>query len=248
MKVPCLAVIYHDPYIVHTFLDFIGKWSDRLDVSLAENPSENTPEFKLKIDALMKDGKIKNHFLFHRNIRNNVFESVLASGKFPMNHKYVLFTDGDVTTEDDFLSEQTAIMDKCPEAFVCSVDLEMSNLPTHTFPESVGWVPPLLSENEFYKEGYGGHHLLMMRRDELAPFMSYKETRKWTWTDGSLRQYAYANGKKWAKTKYSKARHLTWDVYANRNHPYTKLKTSSTPTELWDVAETAGYELTGIST
>jgi hypothetical protein len=49
--------------------------------------------------------------------------------------------------------------------------------------------------------------------------------------------------KKWARTKRATAYHLTWDLYGDKNHPYTKMKLAKSFKETWYHKDLAGYSV-----
>ena len=256
MTVPCLAIAYFDYPTIKASIDCLLQHS--LVISVIENKSDGTDSLiKPYLSGLVSNGRIKDYYLFEKNIANSAFSTIvehklsayesrmnsdrLFMDKLFFQHEYVLFTDADLTVEGDFVSEQIKILKNCPEALCCSVKLDTSNLPTSTFPEAVSWVPPIISETEHYYEQYGGHHLVMMRSKDIWQYNAYRKSQNWTWTDGSLRHFAYRHGYKWVTTKDAVARHLTWDLYADKSHPYTAHRLLH-GNSIWDKAQQCAYE------
>lgn len=235
MRIPCLALVYFDFSIVKTFLNFITQDSNRLALSIIENPSAQTEDaIRPYIETMMADSSIENYFLFEQNISNNAFEVILDHMESEFQSPYVLITDGDVTVErDGWLDEQIMILEKCPEVFACAVSLDMSNLPLESFPDAGGWVPETIDRG-LYLEGDAGIHLTLFRTSDLRSFLAARRENNWKFRDGYIHNYARATGRSWARTKTSKAIHLTWDAYKDLNHPYTKMKLSKSFGEIWN--------------
>lgn len=231
-----LAICYYD---VPTIIESVENLKDHLRLSIVENHSIHTPTIQGYMLGLLSAGQIDQYIYFRENISNNAFSEALAY--YDTTQKYLMFTDGDVTCCDDFVSEQVKILESCPEVAFVSVRLDKSNLPVEAFPEAYNWIPPVISEHDLYIEQYSGHQLVMMRGEDFGPYNRFRIEKNWSWTDGSMRQWAYSHGRKWAVTRNSTAKHLTWTLYQNREHPYTKLKLEQSMNETWDHKRTALY-------
>ena len=237
-KIPCLILVYRNIEIIQECINYLLDFKNKLDLYVVENHSINTDKFiKPWILDLVESSSIKKYFLFSQNISNNALETVFGSDELDLNtidSKYILFTDGDTLPLDsNWLSEELSILSNNSEVFCCSLTLDESNLPVESFPESVDWVPPPLSENSQYIEGHTGLHFLLIKKDDFVDFMKYKNLTNQKYRDSVMHNYCYQIYRKWAKTKKARAKHLTWDLYQDRENAYTKLKTSKTQDEIW---------------
>jgi hypothetical protein len=101
-----------------------------------------------------------------------------------------------------------------------------------------------ISEQPNYYEAATGGHLMMLRGKDFAKYINWKNENKILHIDDEMRKYCYDTlHKKWARTKKSKAYHLTWDLYADKNHPYTKFRSKKTFKETWNHSQKASYDL-----
>lgn len=241
-KIPCYVIVFFDVPTVQKSLDFLCGFSDQLDISVIENPSKYTSQIKPYVKDLMDAGKVSAYYLFEKNISSNAVRTIARTVQ--TDSEYVVFTDGDLIADSTWLEESLKILNKHAHLNAVSTELSMHNLPVKAFPEAVNWVPPPIRITEDYVEGSGGHHLLVLRSKLVKPFLEFLDTCKLTWTDGSLRLFLakHHTAGSWVKTLHSKATHLTWDLYADRNHEYTLLRESKTPQQWWDHNEFCGYE------
>lgn len=241
-KIPCYVVVFFDVPTVKKSLNFLCDFYDRLEIHVIENPSKYSPEIKEYIHAQMNAGKIVDHFLFEKNITGNALTTVAES--IETDSDFILFTDGDLVADNTWLDESLDILKKHDSLAAVSVELSLHNLPTQAFPEAINWVPSPVRITEDYIEGSGGHHLLLFRTKWLKPFLEFLKVNKLNWTDGSIRLFLarYHREGSWVKTKNSRATHLTWDLYADRNHEYTRFRESKSLQETWDHNEWCGYE------
>ena len=138
------------------------------------------------------------------------------------NYKYIMITDGDLTCESsEWLQEQISILNN-DDIFCCAIDLLSENLPLKTFPESQYWIPSHEPTDNNYIESFTGVHLLLFRTENFLGVLKYLKLEDQRFTDMNMYHYCCnIINKKWVKTKNIKAYHLTWDVYADLNHPYT---------------------------
>ncbi|HKR82350.1 MAG TPA: hypothetical protein VJR27_05140 [Candidatus Saccharimonadales bacterium] len=246
-KIPCFVLIFDQVAIIKKTLEFLATYKDRLDVIALENPSDNTPEIKKIVDALGATGGIKRHYLFDKNITSAVFTAAIKNeAEAVRKNPYVVVTDGDVVvTNDDWLKEEMRVIKKHDDVFAIGTTLDKQNLPLETFPEAGGWIPEDIAEHRDYFEVNTGAHLLLLRGQELLDFVVWKDEHNLQFVDGALHRYAAeVLHKKWARTKHAKAYHLTWDLYFDRNHPYTKMKLDKGFKAIWHHSDTAGYKIT----
>jgi len=246
-KIPCFVLIFDQVEIIRKTLEFLAEYKDRLDVIAMENPSDNSPEIKKIVDRLGKAGAIKRHYFFEKNITSAVFTAAINNEhELLQKSPYVVITDGDVTVSNgDWLKEELRVLKKHDDVFAIGTTLDKSNLPLETFPDATGWIPEDIHEDRDFFEVNTGAHLLLLRTPELLDFMVWKEQNDLQFVDGSLHRYAAeVIHKKWARTKHAQAYHLTWDLYADRNHPYTKMKLGKGFNALWHHHDTADYTIT----
>jgi hypothetical protein len=246
-KIPCFVLVFDQTEIIKKSLRFLVKYSDRLELVIIENPSAHTPEISSFIETLGKKKLIKSYYLFDENITSNAMVRVLDK-KIGLISKslYAIITDGDLISKDrGWLDEEINILKKNREVFACGITLDKSNLPLKAYPEASSWIPPDVSEQSDYFEAATGGHLMMLRGKDFAEYIRWKNENKVLHIDDEMRKYCYQKlGKKWARTKNSKAYHLTWDLYADKNHPYTKFRNKKSFKQTWDHKKQTGYKLT----
>jgi hypothetical protein len=244
-KTLCYVLVFDQVDIVEKCLKSLIRHANDMDIVVIENPSDGTPKIKDFVNDLGKKKLVKRYYLFDKNITNNAFKLVLAREQALIKKtRYVITTDGDLTCEDDWLKETTCILRKHPEVFACGVSLDMSNLPVKTFPDATGWVPDDISEQPDYYEAVTGSHLLTLRGSDFYTFLRWKDKNNIHLVDSTMHDYCYrVLQKKWTRTKHSKAYHLTWDLYQDLDHPYTKLKTEKSFAAIWHHQDSSEYSL-----
>lgn len=246
-KIPCYVLVFDQVNIIRESLECLTHVSDKLDIIVIENPSPHSSKIKPLVDAFGKAGLIKRHYLFDNNITGNAFGSVINIEKqLVQKSPFVILTDGDLRLDNnDWLDEELSILKKHRDIFACGVSLDLSNLPLKTFPDAKDWMPPDISEHRDFYETLTGIHLLMLRGPELYDFMQWKNANELSFVDGEMHRHARENLlKKWVRTKKARAYHLTWDLYADKKHPYTELKTSKGFQATWLHNDHAAYALT----
>jgi len=245
LKIPCVVVIFHDPCIVRKSLDSLVRFSDRLDIHVLENPSENTDEhIRPYVKGLLAEGLVSQYVLFDENISNNAVEVFFNDGLLPTDgYDHILLTDGDLLPLDDsWLDEELAILDGDPSVFACGIALDPSNLPLQVFPESKDWIAAPKSETDLYVEAPTGIHLVLMKAEDFWKYWKYRRAKKHKFIDSVIHKYCREElRRKWVRTKKSRAVHLTWDLYADAEHPYTKMKHGLTLGEQWAHDRYCGY-------
>lgn len=246
-KILCYVMVFDQIDIIKHSLDFLTTKANFLDIVVLENPSPNTDQIKKLINRYGKNKLIKRYYLFEQNITGNAFGVVLTTElqRLKKSH-YVLVTDGDLVSEDSgWLDEEINILKRHKEVFTCGLSLDMKNLPLKSFPDAKSWIPPdINSYNDFY-EAYTGAHLLLVRGTELYEFIKWRNENDLDFVDGELHRFCYeVLGKKWSRTKKSKAYHLTWDLYHDKENPYTKMKTEQNFHDTWYHNRQASYKLT----
>lgn len=245
-KIPCYVLVYDQVEIISKSLAFLTAYADRLDIIVIENPSDNTPAISKIVETYGKNSRVTQYYLFDENITNNAFDLVLQKEERRIkNSPYVIVTDGDLTCSDTgWLAEELGILAQNVDVFACGISLDRSNLPLASFPDADTWIPADVKEFDTYNEARTGAHLLCMRGPELYDFMQWKHGKDISFRDGELHKYAYGVlHKRWARTKHATAYHLTWDLYQDKKHPYTKLKTGKSFSDTWSHQQTASYSL-----
>lgn len=247
-KIPCFIVVFFDFETVKKSLDFITKYSDRLDITIIENHSDYTKShIKPYILDLIKEGKVNNYYLFDENIGANAGETVIKINAANIKmHPYFIISDGDLVIDDEnWLNEQIEIIENNPEVFATGVELDLSNLPVAAAPDAVHWVPKALDlPNKTYKEGPTGGWFLLSRSDDFLNIIRTMHQTGEKLVDSNLFKYCYSQlNKKWARTKKCIAKHLTWDLYATPDHPYNKWKLSQPLIDLWHHDRYCGFTL-----
>jgi hypothetical protein len=248
-KIPTFVLIYHDPPTIRASLDWLTSFRDRLDLIVLENPSESTEgEIRPYIEGLLARGHVTDYYLFDENISNNAFEVALRADQDRWRAApYVMITDGDlVGPEAGWLEEEIDVLVRHEDAYACGLSLHMDNLPVAEFPEAVHWVPSPRAIHDDHHEGLTGVHLLLMRSEGLAGFLDHQRSKALPFRDSVMHKYAYEElGQRWTRTKDSLARHLTWDLYAQPDHPYREMKTSKSLDEHWRHDRYCGFTAVG---
>jgi len=244
-KILCYVLIFDQIDIIKQSIDFLCGYSDRLDIIVIENPSPQSPEIKKYIQTLGDQKLIKRHYLFSKNITGNAYTAVLAAeSNLIKKSRFVILTDGDLKSSDDFwLDEEIAILNNHRDVFACGISLDKSNLPIKTFPEAKGWIPDDDAAYDDYYQTWTGGHLLMLRGAELYNFLEWRARKNLSFVDGNMHMYCREINKHWARTKKSQAYHLTWDLYTDLNHPYTRMKTDKTFKQTWYHKRNSSYTL-----
>lgn len=246
-KIPCVVLIYYNVEIIKKSLEFLLRRKDMLDIIVVENRSDYTEtEIKPFVLDLINKHEVSKYFLFDKNISNNAFEMVFDSGQIDLStSKYVMLTDGDlVASSQDWLSEELSIIENNPHVFCCAISLNMDNLPLRNYPDAINWIPPDIKIEESYIEARTGAHLLLFRTEEFKDYLKWRNENNLSFRDYTLHRFCYdIISKKWARTLINQAVHLTWDIYNEPNHTYTKIKTSKSFHEIWDHALYSDYEV-----
>jgi len=249
VKIPCVVVVFHDADTVKTSLDSLVRLSDRLDIHVLENPSENTEDcIRPYVEGLLAEGLVSQYVLFDENISNNAVEVFFDDGLLPADgYDHILLTDGDLLPLDDsWLDEELAILGGDRAVFACGIALDASNLPLQVFPESKDWIAAPKSETDLYIEAPTGIQLVLMKADDFWKYWKYRRAKELKFIDSVIHKYCREKlRRKWVRTKKSRAVHLTWNLYADPDHPYTKMKQGLTLAEQWAHDRYCGYEVMG---
>ncbi|QTF49041.1 hypothetical protein qu_146 [Acanthamoeba polyphaga mimivirus] len=247
-KIPCFVLIYEQVDIIKKCLSFLIKYSDRLNIIIVENYSSNTQTIiKPYVIDLINNKLIWKYYLFEKNIYNVAIHisinHAIKTYLDPNEYPYVYVTDGDLTIEDsNWIDEQLSILDKCPNAFVCGCLLDYSNLPIETIPDSVGWIQKYTDRGD-YNVGITGTVFNLYRTPVLIEAMKYLNDNGLKYLDYHLHHYHHEiKNMIWTCTKKAKSYHLTWDLYADPENPYTIYKLRNYKT-MWFNNTEASYQL-----
>lgn len=245
-KIPCYVLVFFDFETTRKSLEFLTKYNDRLDIRVVENNSENTENFfRPYISKLLDDGEISKYYLFNENIGFNAMEKIIINDSEYINqHKYFIITDGDLTSKDEnWIDEQINILENNKEVVVSGVKLDMTNLPSEKlYPNAKNWVPPAKEiSGKNYLDGNTGWVLTMLKTDYFFLIMRMIRNSGTHISDFRVNQFVTLLNKKWVRTKNSEAYHLTWDVYSQIEHPYTKWKMAHTYKEIWEHDKTCDF-------
>lgn len=244
-KIPCYVLVYDQFSIIKRSIDFLCGYSTRLDIIVIENPSSNTPQISAYIRRQARKGYIKRYYLFDNNIANNAFATVLENDWLSLiRSKHVLITDGDLVCRDQsWLDEELSILERW-RVFACGISLSLDNLPLKTFPDAKAWVPAASAETDRYYIGKTGIHLLMMRSFYLLLFMLWRRLTRVHFIDDRMHYFCdHILRMSWARTKKTQASHLTWDLYANNKHPYTRMKSHLDFADIWRTSRESGFSV-----
>jgi hypothetical protein len=241
-KIDCCVLAYYDFDTIRQTLEFLSRYADRLDITVIENISKHT-EGKMKPYLLDKlaAGDITKYVLLDENIAGSAMQVYTEFVYSDNGSPYLLVTDGDLTVADPaWLDEELTILRTHDETFVCALDLDLSNLPLHSFPEAGSWVSHAVDRGN-YLEGFCGAYLLLFKKEFFLDCLKFVRKNGLPFIDSSFHKYALQHGLTWARTKKAKAHHITWDLYADLNHEYTRLKTSASYDELWNHSKLCGF-------
>lgn len=235
-KIPLLFLAYFDYDVIKKSLESFYEFSEFIEIIVIENKSVNSAEIRSFLRNELSCKKIHSCYFFQRNLSNNSLEIIISRElKNLLINEYFFISDGDLILEEKkSIIEIKKIMDKHQDVFACGISLDKINLPINNFPEAMKWIPDDISEEDDFFEARTGAHLLMLRSADFFKYWKFRELENESFTDSSMANYCYRIiGKKWARTKKSKALHLTWDSYNNINHPYTIEKLKKTFSQTW---------------
>lgn len=245
--VPCYVLLFDQVELGRQTLAGLAELGERLEIVAIENPSPNSAAMAEMVADFGKRGQVARYYRYRQNIVGNAYALTLHA-ELPLvrRHPYVVLTDGDLVADGPgWLDEAITVLDQNERVFACGVRLDLANLPIAAFPDAHRWVPPVIRDHRTHVEGLTGGHLLLFRGAELADFLDWRVAEGAPFVDGTFHRYCYQQiGKTWARTRHACARHLTWDLYQDVDHPYTKLKTAQTFAELWHRDDTSDWTLT----
>ena len=196
------------------------------DFYVIENKSDT--DITNEMFGLISEGKIMKYVLFEENIANNApriffLERILDF----LDYKYIVYTDGDVVPDKGWLEECKKALDNNKHLFVIGTDLYMDNLPVKSFPDAISWVPNNPIDRVDYFERATGCYCLTFRTVDLLRYLNFIANAPYSvsgivFSDWHLLNFIKSIKKQMGVTKVCKAKHLVWDYYQDRNHPYTQ--------------------------
>jgi hypothetical protein len=235
MPILCVVLIFQEVDIIRKVTDWLQLFHDQLDIIIVENPSCNTETIIQPLCLkLLNDKKIRRYYLMEKNVVGNAFHIVLDDmlhnePEFfnPAVYKYTMITDGDlIHTKADWLDETVDIIESDPNIFAVASSLDPINLPLKSFPEAWQWCKSN-DNHPKYQEIPTGVHLVLFRTDEFQTYLRHRSDQNEQLLDTLMMHYCACRGRKWVATKKCQAIHLTWDLYHDLDHPYTKMKVAS---------------------
>jgi hypothetical protein len=248
-KIPCVAIVYYNFEVIRQTIDFLIE-DDRLVLYVIENKSENTESaIKPYLLNCVKIEKVKKYILFERNISNNAYELFFDSNLIEEKGDFLIITDGDMVVppnqfEKDWLEEQIAIINNNTDIECCGINLSDVNLPkgnpffnsnSNPLYDCANWVPDKFGKlHADYVEADTGVHLLLFKRRLFDELLTVRRKMQWRFLDETLRNFIKVEKKlKWVITRRNYSLHLTWDVYNDPDHPYTKMKMTPDFYKFW---------------
>lgn len=215
------------------------RFLDDCEIHVIENNSART--LKAEMPELIAAGQIKKYALFEENIANMATTIYCREGHVDWTqYDYVVTTDADLVPDEGWLDECKAILAAHPEVFVCSVGLYMDNLPVKTMPHAKDWIPPRIDRGDYY-ETITGTHFMTFRARDFIKYLKHLRRENLAMLDERLHELSRAEKMKCACTKQARAYHLTWDLYQDLNHPYTREKIHNPL--IWHQNRRCGYEV-----
>ena len=248
-KIPCVVLVYYNFDIIKETIDFLAA-DERLILYVLENRSEYTNSL-IKPYLLKKqaDGFIKKYVLFDKNISNNAYELFFDANLIEEKSEFILVTDGDMVVPSvqgiiNWLDEELVIINEFDDIECCGINLNPKNLPKDNpfFNENINpiyncknWEPDKygIVRND-YVEADTGVHLLLFKRTVFEEFLVKRKKMGLRFLDESMRHFIkFEKNLKWVVTKFNYCTHLTWDIYNDSEHPYTKLKMTPDFYKFW---------------
>lgn len=243
-RIPVVMLAYFDEPTIRHCLEGLQPLRHRLAVTLVENNSPHSAAIRRSVAPFLSSGLVHEYLYFPENISNNAFFIALREAVSCAEHQTIIVTDGDLTPlSPNWLDEQLRVVNVHHEVFAIGGSLCLENLPLAAFPDAGGWVPPDVADRGDYFEAYTGMHFVMFRGHELAQALSFIAEAGEKFQDSVLHKYCYGRlGRRWARTKKATFRHLTWDNYANLDHPYTRMKRSKSFVDHWSHDRYSSFE------
>lgn len=234
MKVNLVILLYKN---WHFLLQMLGRIPPNVQITIVHNLSDETRQFSETLNDWVNSGIIHKHIEFERNIANNAITEANKYGLLDVDCDYFILSDGDLLPDRGWLDEHIKILDNHNDVFLVSSDLYMDNLPSY----GEGWVPPAIDCGD-YLLGRSGTHLTTFRGEDFVSMAGTLSAVKGGFVDDNYHCYASIVGKKSAKTKATKSKHLTWDLYQDKNHSYTVERLNNPG--VWKTKDICNYKVT----
>lgn len=248
-KIPCIVLVYYNFDIIKKSIEFLAE-DNRLEIYVIENKSEFTSKIKPFLLEKVEKRIIKKYALFDKNISNNAYELFFDNCKIEEEHEFILITDGDIIVqknqyEKDWLEEEISIIKENADIQCCGININFVNLPRNNkfftsenenpIYNCENWIPDKFGKiYEKYVEADTGVHLLLFRRELFNDFIKKRAKNHWRFLDETLRTFVKNdNDLRWVVTKYNYSYHLTWDIYNDPEHSYTKMKMTPDFYKFW---------------
>lgn len=230
LRDPLLFITFYNVDIVQRSLQSMIKFYDHpselpYDIYMLENPSDNTPDMEKYILDMMKQGWVKAYYRSTVNIAANIIYHFYRKCPHLFETDYVIVTEGDVDLEEGTHQEAISILNNKDNSDLglCSVEFNLCNLPRKIYPECDSWVPPVQAVRSDCTIGNTGYQYLVFRTSVYKLYMEHVKVRELV-MDTDLYNFLLRHSLKWGRTKLHKLIHLTWDIYADPDHPYNALK------------------------
>lgn len=234
MKIPTVILFYKN---WHFLLQMLSRMDERCEITIIHNLSKETEQFIDVLNQWVKNGLIHKHIIFSENIANNAVKVVFRDALVDFGDaEYFILTDGDLLPDRGWLDEHMSILNKHDNVFVVGSDLYMDNLPQY----GQGWVPVAIDRGD-YLDGKFGTHLMTFRTDDFNMMVDFLLKNNQSFCDTNYHLYAERWKQKSVKTKQAKSVHLTWDLYRDINHPYTKERLNNK--NIWLTNKEVKYEV-----
>jgi hypothetical protein len=229
-EVLIVGLAYRNFDIIKTTLDCLSGYSDKADIFVIDNKSQNSESTILPyVNGLIAEGRLRGVFAFDENIAANAYELAFDSGILNLDaYKYVVVTDLDLRVGPGWLEDHLSILETCPEVFSVSVPLSMENIPPHLLDK----YPVPGKTTDCYEEFRPGVHLTTFRGKEFARFLEWRRLFGFFFADRYIEAFGtHIEGKLTTQSRRFLAYHLTWDIFGKDGEYYSeKYKAGAT---LW---------------
>lgn len=241
-KIPLVVLVYDNHELTKQCLENFKELSDKLDIYVVENKSKDTGKISGLCAFLLDFGYIKKYILFEENISNNAIEVVFRDNLIDLNSEYIILTDGDLIPDKNWLNEHLSLLDTYDDIFVVGNSLKPDNLPTKAFPGCESWLSQDIKHHASYIESKFGTHLLTFRTKEFKQMVKHFLQNKLKFCDTNYHKFGSdIMKKKSARTILTSSYHLVWDLYKDKNHPYTQKKINNK--NIWNHNKYCNYEV-----
>jgi len=226
-----ICILWCFKNVEHIIQCFTSIYRPETDYFIVENKSEKSDLIK---DFFLRQ-RLAGYIQFEENIADNAVRLFLNDFE-PLlrKYEYITFSDGDLLADnaESLFSEIFRIL-RHPEVGICTADLKLFNFPHH-LAKPHEWLPlPTGATNE-YIECPTGAHFMTMKIGNLPILTTPAKS-----IDGSFRYQCALMGLKWAKTRFNKVKHLTWDYYV-QGHEYYEFRKKNP--QIFNQTKTCNYK------